>query len=165
MSNISFDIPKINWAKAKFLGAGISARVYRIAPGVVIRLSDLQSEATVIRQSYMAERGLALPVLAYDLSFRPAYRIRRQFCPHHRTYREPANFGGCYCESGLSAIVMPEAETTGDSYNWEDNSDPVVWEFIRYIKDYCKRELNYEWDGHDGNVALWNGGYVALDFD
>jgi hypothetical protein len=108
-----------------------------------------------------------LPILDFDLEAKPPQHIRAWECYRHRPGANRET-GRCYCDEPLSCILMPEAEFDTEYYrSWDTIFTPSheAAEFIAHVKQICLDELSYNWDAHYGNIAVWNGEYVAVDFE
>lgn len=151
-----------------FLDNGAYRAVYRVAPGLVVKIGLIDPDE-VDAQHHLAAQARALPVLGYDEVPELPNWLERHACAlcSSRDAGVQPNDGGNLsdyytCSCGMqSAVLMPEAVPVamGDS-----SPDDEIAAFMREIKAICLEELDRPWDAAARHVARYQGRLVALDF-
>jgi hypothetical protein len=96
--------------KRRLINFGSFGVIYQVGD-VVLKIGCVYEREAQI-QSYLSERGLALPVLAACKQTLPPRVVRREVCPVHGLSRAMWNREGviCHCDDTLGILVMPLAE-------------------------------------------------------
>lgn len=152
-------IDALDWSTATFIASGCSGVVYEVTPGIVAKVSSSLSSAEATIQAVLAQEGLALPVLGYAQEMWLPDAIRRAACSPHglRRWHEEC----CTCDQPAAILLMPRVERI--CRQDELQAAPVV-SLIQRVKQVCRALTHQLWDCHTGNIALYQGRYVALDF-
>ena len=155
---MTYSIADIDWSKCTPAGMGGYAVVYRVAPGVVAKVGQVEPEE-VAAQRHFAGQALALPVLDYQEEWPVPNQIDREVCPVHGLRREilPEAYT-CTCGSDHGVLLMPEAELPVDTNSAEYRA------FIMGFSRDCEQQLGHLWDARPANVARYRGKLIALDF-
>lgn len=156
----SVSLESIDWHAATYLASGCCGVVFAVSPGIVakVALHLLPYEAGI--QAQLAAEGLALPVLAYAQAQWLPPRIRQAACSLHGLRRSP--FGStCTCGLPVDILLMPRAERICTD---DELQKPELIILLDRVSSRSWQLSHQLWDCHAGNVALYQGRYVALDF-
>lgn len=153
-------IAAIDWDQADRIGMGGYAVVYRVGPGVVVKVGRVKPEE-VEAQRYWARRLLALPVWDYRPKGPVPARIAQELCPVHGIRREILPEGApCSCDvEHHDLLLMPEADNAP-----VDTKSQAYRAFVMFFSRDCEQQLGHYWDARPSNVASYQGRLVALDF-
>jgi hypothetical protein len=155
----SCEISSIDWQRAIFLASGCSGVVYEIAPSIVAKVAPCIKPQEAHLQSLLAREDLALPVLGYAQRVWLPQEIRQAACSPHGIRRWTA--GCCTCNHSVDILLMPRVERIGTD-NELDHAEVVI--LRARVERLCKLIYQGTWDCHAGNLAVYQGRYVALDF-
>jgi hypothetical protein len=158
----SLSIDALDWHAATFLGSGCCGVVYVVAPGIVAKVSPRIAPQEASIQAALAEEGLALPVLGYTQSVWLPPDIRRGVCRLHGMRRSPSDATcTCTCHTPVDVLLMPTVERICTD---DELSMPELIILLDRVSQVYWCRTRSSWDCHAGNVALYRGRYVALDF-
>jgi hypothetical protein len=143
-------IRHIDWSKAEYLGRGAYGRVYRVAPGIVVKLGHMREEEA-IRQKKFAAMRLAVPVYDFQQDIEVPRQLVAGYCFLHGY-----DWDQCSCTETRNALLMAEAERPGETR--------YTYRFMRRFYQLAYEVHDYYWDNHTGNIGRYRGRYVALDF-
>jgi hypothetical protein len=154
-------IEVIDWQTATYLASGCCGVVFTVHPGIVAKVAPriLPHEASI--QSTFAQEGLALPVLAYAQAQWLPPRIRQAACSLHGLRRSPF-CSSCTCDLPVDVLLMPCAERICTDEEFADND--ALTQLSERVGHVCWQTGQYLWDEHAGNIAVYQGRSVALDF-
>ena len=110
-------------------------------------------------QVLLAQENLAVPVLGYAQGVCLPPVIRQAACSSHGVRRWTD--GPCTCDQPVDVLLMPRVERicTDDEF---DRAEVLI--LRERVKQLCWRIYRGMWDCHAGNLAIYQGRYVALDF-
>ena len=154
-------IPDIDWEARQLIGMGASAVVYRVAPGVAVKVGRIAPDEAEA-QRYFARRLLALPVWDYRPEWPVPGGISRELCPIHGPRRDilPQGGRGCACDARRhDVLLMPEADSAPIDVNTQEYRA-----FAMFFSRDCEQQLGRCWDVRPANVAFYQGQMIALDF-
>lgn len=155
----SDQIGALDWFHATFIASGCSGVVYEIAPGVVAKVALHIKPREAHLQSLLAREDLALPVLGYAQGVWLPQAIRRAVCGPHGVRQW--SHGLCTCDRPVDVLLMPRVGRIGT----DDELDHAEVVILRERVDrFCQYISGGTWDCHAGNLAVYQGHYVALDF-
>ena len=158
----SGSIDAIDWQHATRLSSGCCGVVYEVAPGIVAKVAPRLDPTEAGIQVLLAQEGLALPVLSYAQQMWLPPAIRRAACSPHGL--RPWNDAPVRGPQPVDMLLMPRVERTcgDDDDELEDNDEVVV--LAERVGQVCWQTAHRRWDCHPGNIAVYQGRYVALDF-
>jgi hypothetical protein len=155
-------IDAFDWHAATSLGSGWCGVVYAVAPGLVAKVSPQIAPQEASIQAILAEEGLALPVLGYTQSVWLPPDIRRGVCRLHGLRRFPSDAAcTCTCQTPVDVLLMPRVERICTD---DELSTPELSILLDRVSQVYWKLAHDLWDCHAGNVALYQGRSVALDF-
>jgi hypothetical protein len=158
----SLSIDALDWHAATLLGSGCCGVVSVVAPGLVAKVSPRIAPQEASIQAALAEEGVALPVLGYAQSVWLPPDIRRGVCRLHGLRRFPADAAyTCTCQTPVDVLLMPRVECICTD---DELSTPELSILLDRVSQVYQCRTHSFWDCHAGNVALYQGRYVALDF-
>jgi len=155
----SGSIDAIDWPHITFIASGCSGVVYEVAPGVVAKVSPCIKPEEAGMQVLLAQEHLAMPVLGYAQGLRLLPAIRRAACSLHGARRWTG--GPCTCDQPVDVLLMPRVERICTDDELDYSEVLILRERVRQL---CWRVYRGMWDCHAGNLAVYQGRYVALDF-
>lgn len=147
-------IDAIDWSGREVIGMGGQAVIFRVVPGYVVRIADLDY-GELNAQRTLAARGLALPVLAVARNYDLPADVARDACPRHGYRSAYMSEPDCECYS-KDVLLLPEAQDTPE--------DQPVDDFMDMVTEACATLCDRDWDARPDNVMIYNGHVVALDF-
>jgi len=147
-------IAAINWAERTLIGMGGQAVIFRVAPGLVARIADLDP-GELQTQRVLAAHDLALPVLDIARNYDLPVEVARDACPRHGYRSAYMVEPDCECYS-KDVLLLPEADDVPDNQPVDDFMDTVL--------ALCAEECHRDWDARPENVMIYNSHFVALDF-
>jgi hypothetical protein len=151
----------IDWQAASYLASGCCGVVFAVQPGIVAKVAPriLPHEASI--QSTLAQEGLALSVLAYAQAQWLPSHIRQAACSLHGLRRLSFD-SSCTCHLPVDVLLMPRAERICTDEEYADTDELVA--LAERVGQVCWHIGQYLWDEHAGNIAVYQGRYIALDF-
>lgn len=152
-------INAFDWFHATFIASGCSGVVYEIAPGIVAKVALRIKPREAHLQSLLAREDLALPMLGYAQGVRLPQAIRRAVCSPHGVRQW--SHGPCTCDRPVDVLLMPRAERIGTDDELDHAEVVILRERVQRL---CWSIAQGTWDCHAGNLAIYQGHYVALDF-
>jgi hypothetical protein len=151
----------IDWQAASYLASGCCGGVFAVQPGIVGKVAPriLPHEASI--QTQWAQEGVALPVLAYAQAQWLPSHIRQAAWSLHGLRRLSFD-SSCTCHLPVDVLLMPRAERICTDDECADNGE--VAHLCERVGHVCWHMGQHLWDEHAGNIAVYQGCYVALDF-
>lgn len=155
-------IADIKWAEAVFIDAGSSGRVFRVGPGVVVKIAGWLNVEDPNMQRTLAKQNYAVPVIDFVQECRTVPRhiakeVRRCFIHDLGSTKD---WHQCECSAPISVLMMPEVTRASDHVPREE-----IVTFMGFIETFMAENYDRGWDAHSGNVGWYQDHIVALDFE
>ncbi len=169
---INFKISQIDWQNRQCLNMGKEGIVYRVAPGVVVKVDGVSRHGVEL-QKRMVELGLSVPVFDFNSGASLPIDLAHEVCKVHgarkdlladdllRDMEEAELAVTCNCNRRIaSLLLMAEAQPLSPE---EQESDEVI-QFRERLRDVYET-LGINWDFHNpDNVMRYKGALVVIDF-
>jgi hypothetical protein len=150
-------VDSIDWPEAEPLAWGGYAMVFRVAPGYVAKVGEVEpSEAKAQRWGH--EQGYALPVSDYQRQVRVPYEVTEQICAVHGPRGAIIAHPDCTCGHPQDILLMPEAE-----YIPPEERDEIH-KFQQKVADEAFDSQVACLDVRPSNVMRWRGNLVIVDW-
>lgn len=151
-------VDSIDWPEAEPLAWGGYAMVFRVAPGYVAKVGNVEpSEAEAQRWGH--EQGYALPVSDYQRQVRVPYEVTEQICAVHGPRGAIIAHPDCTCGHPQDILLMPEAE-----YIPPEERIDEIHEFQQKVADEAFDSQIACLDVRPSNVMRWRGNLVIVDW-
>lgn len=151
-------VESIDWSEAKPLNGGGYAMVFRVAPGYVAKVGEVQPREAEM-QRWGHEQGYALPVCDYQRQVRIPREINEQVCPVHGPRNKIVPHPDCTCGYPQDVLLMPEAEIIPAD---ERSTETDKW--CQQVADQIFEDQMFCLDLRPSNVMQWRGRTVIIDW-